>query len=94
MPPAASTSDAPARKRRRLAALLVLSLAVGCSRGPESRVETLHVFGGVTEIELRGAEPASAQAAIAGGNDQEMGLVRAGAGQQARPEAAFEACPQ
>lgn len=65
MPPAASTSDVPARKRRRLAALLVLTLAAGCSRGPDSRLETLHVFGGVTEIELRGAEPASAQAAIA-----------------------------
>lgn len=66
MPPAASTSDGPARiPRRRLAVLLVLLLAAGCSRGPEPRLETLHVFGGVTEIELRGAEPAQAQAAIA-----------------------------
>lgn len=65
MPPAASTSDTPARLRGRLPALLFLLLAAGCSRGPDARIETLHVFGGVTEIELRGAEPERAQAAIA-----------------------------
>ena len=64
MPPAASTSETPAR-RRRLAVPLILLLAAGCTRGPEPRLETLHVFGAVTEIELRGAEPAQAQAAIA-----------------------------
>jgi len=64
MRPAASTSDASTRVRRRLAALLVLLLAAGCTRGPEPRRETLYVFGSATEIELRGAEPARAQAAI------------------------------
>lgn len=40
-------------------------LAAGCTRGPEPRFETLHVFGTTTEIELRGADPARAQAALA-----------------------------
>lgn len=66
MRPAASTSEATSRlRRRRLTVPLILLLAAGCTRGPESRLETLHVFGTVTEIELRGAEPAQAQAAIA-----------------------------
>jgi thiamine biosynthesis lipoprotein len=65
MPLAASTSEAPPRGRLRRPALLLLLLAAACSRGPEPRLETLHVFGTVTEIELRGAEPERAQAAIA-----------------------------
>jgi thiamine biosynthesis lipoprotein len=65
MPPAASTSEAPPRARVPRPVLLVLLLAAACSRGPEPRLETLHVFGTVTEIELRGAEPRRAQAAIA-----------------------------
>ncbi|TNJ33803.1 FAD:protein FMN transferase [Arenimonas terrae] len=64
MPPAASTSE-PLRNRLRRPALLVLLLAAACSRGPEPRLETLHVFGTATEVELRGAEPERAQAAIA-----------------------------
>ena len=63
MPPAASTSDRPGR-RGRLPALLILLLAA-CSRPHEARLETLHVFGTTAEIELRGAEPARAQAALA-----------------------------
>lgn len=65
MPPAASTSESPLGHRLRRPALLVLLLAAACSRGPEPRLETLHVFGTVTEIELRGADPGRAQAAIA-----------------------------
>lgn len=65
MPPAASTSEAPPGVRLRSPALLMLLLAAACSRGPESRLETLHVFGTTTDIELRGAEPARAQAALA-----------------------------
>lgn len=66
MPPAASTSD----RRRCLQAgllagvLLAGSVATGCGRAPPV-VETLHVFGGETTLEIRGAEPAAAQAAIA-----------------------------
>lgn len=61
MPPAASTSDRSARS----AALLLSLLLAGCTRGPEPRVETLHVFGGTTDIELRGTQPVVAQAALA-----------------------------
>jgi hypothetical protein len=40
------------------------------------------------------AVEAAAQAAVAGSNDHEMSLVGAGAGQQARAEAALEARPE
>lgn len=69
MPRAASTSSPPRRVRRPRAALLVLLLAA-CSRGPEARLETLHVFGTTAEIELRGADPAAAQTALAEVSDQ------------------------
>lgn len=59
---AASTSEA--RTAWLLAACLWLALA-GCSRGPAPVIEELHVFGSTTHIEIRGAEPAQAQAAIA-----------------------------
>jgi thiamine biosynthesis lipoprotein len=65
MPPAASTSDRPARSGLRVPALLLLVLAAACSRGPESRMETLHVFGTSADVELRGADPDRAQAALA-----------------------------
>ncbi len=65
MPRAASTSEPPARAGARGPALLILLLAAACSREPDARLETLHVFGTATEIELRGAEPARAQAALA-----------------------------
>lgn len=62
MPPAASTSEA--RPGRLLAACLWVVLA-GCTRGPEPVVEEIHVFGSITDIEIRGAEAAKARAAIA-----------------------------
>lgn len=65
MPPAASTSERHVRTAPSLPVLLAMLLAAGCARGPESRFETLHVFGTTTEIELRGADPAQAQAALA-----------------------------
>lgn len=37
----------------------------GCARGPDPVIEQIHVFGSTTDIEIRGAEPARAQAAIA-----------------------------
>lgn len=60
MPRAASTSE-PRARRRRLAALLLACLAA-CA--PGERVETLHVFGSLAEIRLRGADPDEAQAAL------------------------------
>lgn len=61
MPRAASTSEAWPRL-----ALAGLWLALAaCSRGPAPRIEEIHVFGSTTEIEIRGAEPAQAQAALA-----------------------------
>lgn len=62
MPRAASTSEA--WPRLTLAACLWAALA-GCSRGPAPVTEEIHVFGSTTDIEIRGAEPATAQAAIA-----------------------------
>ena len=62
MPRAASTSEP--RPVRLLAACLWVALA-GCSRGPAPVLEEIHVFGSTTDIEIRGAEPAQAQAAIA-----------------------------
>lgn len=62
MPPAASTSEA--RPGRLLAACLWVALA-GCSRGPAPVFEEIHVFGSTTDIQIRGAEPAKARAAMA-----------------------------
>ena len=59
---AASTSDR--RHAWRLAACLWVALA-GCSRGPAPVVEQIHVFGSTTDVEIRGADHASAQAAMA-----------------------------
>jgi len=62
MPRAASTSEGwPARS---VAACLWLALAA-CSRSPAPVTEEIHVFGSITQIEIRGAPPAKAQAAIA-----------------------------
>jgi FAD:protein FMN transferase len=63
MPRAASTSERYFRAAT-LSALVIL-LAAACGRGSESRFETLHVFGSTTDLELRGADPAEAQAALA-----------------------------
>ncbi|MBW8366902.1 MAG: FAD:protein FMN transferase [Arenimonas sp.] len=62
MRPAASTSEA--WPRTLVAAGLWLALAA-CSRGPAPRIEELHVFGATTQIEIRGAAPEQAQAAMA-----------------------------
>lgn len=62
MPPAASTSEPP-RSAALLAALVLLGAA--CTRGPAPRIEQLHVFGSTADIELRGAGPEQAQAALA-----------------------------
>jgi thiamine biosynthesis lipoprotein len=59
---AASTSEV--RPGRLLAACLWVAVA-GCSGGPPPVVEQLHVFGSTTDIEIRGADPARARAAIA-----------------------------
>ncbi len=67
MRPAASTSErVPSVHLARLLLTAALCLVVvACERsGPVTR-ETLHVFGSITEIEIRGSEPAAAQAAIA-----------------------------
>lgn len=68
MPRAASTSDRPRQARAgpllRLGLPLGLLLAGGCWRAAPV-VETVHVFGGETTVEIRAAEPAVAQAAIA-----------------------------
>lgn len=63
MRPAASTSEA--WRRLSVAALLGAALA-GCSGEPAPRIERIHVFGSTTEIEIRAADPATAQRAIAG----------------------------
>lgn len=66
MPRAASTSEPAVRGTRRTLILLAAALLLGaCSRGTAPRVETLHVFGSTTEIELRGATPEQSQAALA-----------------------------
>ena len=62
MPRAASTSEV--WRRRRTAAALCLALAA-CTRGPEPRIEEILVFGSTAEIEIRGATPERAQAALA-----------------------------
>ncbi len=62
MPRAASTSEP--RPLRCALACVWLALAA-CSPGPEPRIETIHVFGAITQVELRGAAPDQAQAAIA-----------------------------
>lgn len=57
---AASTSE----PRRAAVALATALLLAACGAPPE-RVEQLHVFGSITEVRLRGADPAEAQAALA-----------------------------
>lgn len=57
---AASTSEF----RRAAAALAAALLVAGCGAPPE-RVEQLHVFGTITELRLRDADPDAAQAALA-----------------------------
>jgi thiamine biosynthesis lipoprotein len=47
-----------------MAACVLVALAA-CSRGPAPVTEEIHVFGSTTQIEIRGAEPAKARAAIA-----------------------------
>ncbi|MFY2763642.1 FAD:protein FMN transferase [Arenimonas sp. MALMAid1274] len=52
--------------RRQAWGLLAAALLLGaCTRGEPPRVETLHVFGSTTEIELRDATPEQSQAALA-----------------------------
>ncbi|MCX7033949.1 MAG: FAD:protein FMN transferase [Arenimonas sp.] len=46
-------------------AACVLAALAACSRGPAPVTEEIHVFGSTTQIEIRGAEPAKARAAIA-----------------------------
>ena len=61
---AASTSEAAARAG--LAALAVaLALAGGCSREEPARMERLYVFGTLADVEIRGADPARSNAALA-----------------------------
>lgn len=60
---AASTSDPGPGPVRAALAFACLALA-GCSPSHPPRVETLHVFGTVTQVELRDADPAAAQAAL------------------------------
>ncbi|MBY4597440.1 FAD:protein FMN transferase [bacterium BD-1] len=57
---AASTSE----PRRAALALATALLLAGCGAPPE-RVEQLHVFGSITEVRLRSADPGEAQAALA-----------------------------
>ena len=62
MRPAAITSEV----RRRIPApapLLLALLLAGC--GHDTRVEQLHVFGSIAELQLRDTDPATAQAALA-----------------------------
>jgi len=59
---AASTSENWARLI--IAAGLWLTLAA-CSRGPAPSIEEFHIFGSLAEIEIRGAPPEQAQAAMA-----------------------------
>lgn len=54
-----------ARSAHWLAVALALCLLTSCERGGPATRETLHVFGGITEIEIRGSDPAVAEAAIA-----------------------------
>jgi FAD:protein FMN transferase len=61
---AATTSDA--RRRSRPARLAVLALLLAsCAPAPTTRTEQLHVFGSIAELQLRDADPAAAQAALA-----------------------------
>lgn len=65
MPRAASTSERPFRFLAAGPGLaLVLALAA-CGRETEGRVEHLVVFGSSADIEVRGSDPASTQAALA-----------------------------
>lgn len=57
---AASTSEI-----RRAATALAAALLVAACGGPPERLEQLHVFGTITELRLRGADPDAAQAALA-----------------------------
>ncbi|WP_043800099.1 FAD:protein FMN transferase [Arenimonas malthae] len=57
---AASTSEV-----RRAATALAAALLVAACGAPPERVEQLHVFGTITELRLRGADPDAAQAALA-----------------------------
>lgn len=57
---AASTSEP-----RRAAVALAMALLLAACGAPPERVEQLHVFGSITEVRLRGADPAEAQAALA-----------------------------
>ncbi|WP_188310296.1 FAD:protein FMN transferase [Arenimonas fontis] len=59
---AASTSES----RRSVGLVLLLAvLLAACRPSPEARFERLHVFGTLADIEIRDADPAAAQAALA-----------------------------
>jgi thiamine biosynthesis lipoprotein len=62
---AAITSDRPRRRWRPARPLALALLLAACGASPQTRTEQLHVFGSIAELQLRDAEPAAAQAALA-----------------------------
>lgn len=62
MRPAAITSEP--RRPLRTAAPFILALLAACADGAGTRTERLHVFGSIAELQLRDAEPTTAQAAL------------------------------
>lgn len=65
MRPAATTSDPGAAAFGPALPATLLLLLAACTPSPETRTEELHVFGAIAELQLRDADPAAAQAALA-----------------------------
>ena len=55
---------------RTAAPLLLALLLAGCNGTPDTRVEQIHVFGAIAELQLRDAEPEAAQAALVEAADE------------------------